>query len=50
MPDDKVGHGPDAPRLTPEQLAGFESASYVLEAAPVLKPSVTAPKKTIRRR
>ena len=37
MPDAKVGHGPDAPPLTPEQLAEFKSASYshVPEAAPV---------------
>lgn len=31
MPDSKVSHGPDAPRLTPGQLAEFEMASYVQE-------------------
>ncbi len=50
MPDDKAGYGPDVPRLKPAQLAEFESASYVLEAEPVLKPSVTAPKKATRGR
>jgi hypothetical protein len=29
MPDDKVGHGPDAPKLTAEQLQQFAPASYV---------------------
>jgi hypothetical protein len=29
MPDGKVGYGPDAPRLTPEQAKEFTPASYV---------------------
>ena len=29
MPDGKVGHGPDAPHLTPEQLGELAPASYV---------------------
>jgi len=29
MPDDKVGYGPDVPKLTPEQLQEFAPASYV---------------------
>lgn len=28
MPDSGVAYGSDAPRLTPEQLAEFEQASY----------------------
>jgi len=42
MPDERVGYGPDAPRLTPGQLAQFESASYVLDAEPALDPVVGA--------
>lgn len=29
MPDDKVGHGPDAPQFMPEQLEGLAPAFYV---------------------
>ncbi|MDQ2803824.1 MAG: hypothetical protein M3Y41_14540 [Pseudomonadota bacterium] len=29
MPDSKIGYGPDAPKLTPEQLQEFEPASCV---------------------
>lgn len=29
MPDDRVGYGPDAPKLTPKQLAEFEPAEYI---------------------
>ena len=50
MPDDKVGYGPDAPRLTPEQLEEFESASYELEAPPASKPVPAAPKRAARGR
>ncbi len=37
MPDGKVGYGPDAPQLTPEQLGELAPASYVpvSESVPV---------------
>ena len=37
MPDGKVGYGPDAPQLTPEQLGEFGPASdvHAPEAVPI---------------
>ena len=35
MPDSKVGYGPDAPQLTPEQLEELAPVSYVPESVPV---------------
>jgi hypothetical protein len=37
MPDNKVGYGPDAPKLTEEQRREFEPASY--EPAHATKPA-----------
>jgi hypothetical protein len=34
MPDDRIAYGPDAPRLTPEQLREFKPASYTPQVKP----------------
>ena len=34
MPDDQAGYGPDAPKLTQDQLAELKPASYAAPGAP----------------
>lgn len=48
MPEDKVGYGPDTPKLTPEQLAQFERASYLPKSEPASSVSVAASKRRMR--
>jgi hypothetical protein len=46
MPDSKVSYGPDAPKLTPDQLQQFKPASYMSE--PDVIPAPRTLKKTAR--
>jgi hypothetical protein len=45
MPESKISYGPDAPKLSPEQLQDFKPASYV--SAPEAAPAPRRLKKAV---
>jgi hypothetical protein len=45
MPDSQVGYGPDAPKLTEDQLREFERAAYVRVPAATTARRRTEPAK-----
>jgi hypothetical protein len=45
MPDDRVGYGPDAPKLTKDQCKQFAPASYVRAPAQAPRRRRSAPAK-----
>ncbi len=45
MPESKISYGPDAPKLSPEQLQEFKPAIYM--KAPEIAPAPTRLKKAV---